>query len=240
MKNFVVLSLVFSILCSSCHFVNGKKVRGNGSIKSENRTTSSFNNVAVSGNINIYVRQDSSTSVRVEADENLMEYIEVHSEGGRLTIGPKRGYNLKGSKDIKVYISAPSFNAFDASGACNIYTENEISSSGPIDISLSGASDVQMSLSAPKIMTRLSGAGSIQLKGETKDLSVDGSGSVNVKCMDMMAENVDVDISGAGNAAVFASVKLDVSVSGAGDVIYKGNASVNQHISGAGSVKKVD
>ena len=46
-------------------------------------------------------------------------------------------------------------------------------------------------------------------------------------------------MSGAGDAEVFASVKLDVEVSGASDVKYKGNAAVSQDVSGAGSVKKV-
>ena len=44
----------------------------------------------------------------------------------------------------------------------------------------------------------------------------------------------------AGDAEVYASVKLDVSVSGAGNVRYKGNAVVNKSVSGAGSVKKVE
>ena len=55
-----------------------------------------------------------------------------------------------------------------------------------------------------------------------------------------MAENVKVEISGAGDADVYASVKLYVRASGAGSVIYKGNPGINQSISGAGSVKKVD
>jgi Putative auto-transporter adhesin, head GIN domain len=54
-------------------------------------------------------------------------------------------------------------------------------------------------------------------------------------------ENTKVDISGAGSAQVFASVKLDAEVSGAGSVTYKGNAvNVSQHVSGVGSVNKVN
>ena len=50
-----------------------------------------------------------------------------------------------------------------------------------------------------------------------------------------------MDISGAGSAEVYASVKLDAEVSGAGTVRYKGNATnVSQHVSGAGSVNKVE
>jgi Putative auto-transporter adhesin, head GIN domain len=78
------------------------------------------------------------------------------------------------------------------------------------------------------------------LKGETKDFSADGSGSTDIKCFELLAENTNVELSGAGDAQVFASVKLDVQVSGAADVKYKGNAAVTKEISGAGSVKKVE
>ena len=81
----------------------------------------------------------------------------------------------------------------------------------------------------------------LHLTGETKDFNVDGSGAQSIKCFELMAENAHVEMSGAGDAEVFASVKLDVHVaSGASDVKYKGNATVSQNVSGAGSVKKAD
>jgi hypothetical protein len=216
------------------------KVKGNGNIKTETRTTGVFSSVDVSGNIDLYVKQDSVNNVKVEADENLMEYIVVTTEGDRLIVQPKEGYNLSGSKDIKVYISSPLYKNLEASGACSIIGEGKITSNETLDIDLSGASDIEMEIKAPNVEAELSGAGSVSLKGETKDFSVNGSGSSDIKCIGLMAENVDVRISGAGDAEVFASVKLDVSVSGAGSVKYKGNAVVNKSISGAGSVSKVE
>jgi hypothetical protein len=78
------------------------------------------------------------------------------------------------------------------------------------------------------------------LKSQTKDFTVRGSGSTEIKSFGLLAENVEVRISGAGDADVFASVKLDVTVSGAGSIRYKGNPTVNQKMSGAGNIKKVD
>jgi len=216
------------------------KVRGNGTIKTETRTAGDFTRVDVHDHFDVYIRQDSARSVRIEADENLLEYIDVHNSGSTLIIEARDGYNLKGSRAMKVYVSSPAFEAVEASGACSIFSENRISAPGGFSIDLSGASDAELELNAPKVNADLSGAGSIKLKGETKDFYVDGSGSSSIKCMDLMAENVTVGISGAGNAEVYASVKLDVKVSGAGHVKYKGNASVNQRISGAGSVTKQD
>lgn len=240
MKRIFVLALFSAIIFSSCHGIFGKRIRGNGNIKTEARTAGQFNSIDVSGAIDVYVKQDSVFSIRVESDENLLEYIQVVDDGDVLRIHPERGYNPRSTRGIKVYVSSPAFRSFEASGACRIYSENKITSAGMIDIDLSGSCDVKLEINTPKTEAKLSGACSIQLKGETKEFKVEGSGSTDIKCMELMAENVDIDISGAGDADVYASVKLNVEVSGAGDVKYKGNATVSQSVSGAGSVKKVE
>lgn len=240
MRRLIFFSFLLSIVFVSCRFIGGKKIRGNGNIKSENRSVNAFTSVDVGGNIDVYVKQDSVSSVKIESDENLLEYVQVTVDGSTLEIQEERGYNLRPSKSIKVFVSGPSFKNFEASGACDIYSENQINSTDPISINLSGACNVKMELKTPRIGVDLSGAGTITLKGETKDFNVDGSGSTDVNCFGLMTENTDIEMSGAGNAEVFASVKLNVHVSGAADVKYKGNATVSQEVSGAGTVKKVE
>jgi hypothetical protein len=240
MKKILLFPFVILLFGSSCREMFGKRIRGNGHITSEARTSSPFHSVNVSGAIDVYVRYDSLHDIKVQSDENLQEYIEVHNEAGTLHIHEREHVNLRPSRSIRVYVAGPDFKRFKASGACDIFSENKVSGSEKIEIDLSGASDVKMELKAPKVNAEVSGAGTIELKGETRDFDVRGSGSADVRCFDLMAENVNVKISGAGDADVFASVKLDVRVSGAGSVKYKGGASVNQSITGAGSVKKAD
>lgn len=240
MKLSLLAAFVLSVCLMSCGEVFGDRVKGNGNIKSETRETSAFTKVDVSGSIDLYIRQDSVRSIKVEADENLLDHIEVTTQGETLVIRPERGFNLKPTGNIKVYVSSPVFERLEASGACDIFSENKITSSEEIHIDLSGSCEVTLDLNAPKVTADLSGASDVNLRGETKELVVDGSGSSGIRCFELMAENVQIEISGAGNAEVFASVKLDVNVSGAADVKYKGNAEVSQRISGAGSVKKVE
>ena len=240
MKKLLFGAVIILITATSCHDIFGKRIRGNGHIQTESRTSPAFTNIDVSGAIDVYVKQDSLNSIKVETDENLLQFVEAYTEGATLRIHEREGVNLKPTRSIKVYVSGPDFKHLEASGACNIYSDNRVNGKESIDIDLSGACEVKMDLKSPRVTAELSGAGTINLKGETKDFRVKGSGSTDIKCFDLMAENVDVRISGAGDADVFASVKLDVHVSGAGDVKYKGNATVNQNVSGAGSVKKVD
>jgi hypothetical protein len=228
------------VLFSSCREIFAKRIRGNGNITTQTRSTGSFNGIDVSGNIDVYVKQDSSSSIKVEADDNLQQYIQITNEGNVLRIRTEEGYNLRSSRQIKVYVSAATFSRFEASGACNFFSQGKITSASEIDYDLSGSCDMTMDINAPKISAGASGACTLTLTGQTKDFHVRGSGSTTIKSFGLMAENVDLDISGAGDAEVYASVKLSGSISGAGSVDYKGAAQTDIHTSGATSVKKID
>jgi hypothetical protein len=224
---------------ASCIGVLGKRVKGNGHITSTERSVSTFKNVEVSGAINVFVSQGETKSVKIEGDENLLPYIEVSQEGDKIIVRDRPGYNLSPTGDMKVYVTSPTYNNIEVSGACNITGQTKISVTDELSLSVSGAGDIKMEVDAPKLKAEVSGSGSIKLSGQTKDTELELTGAAHAYCYDLLAENTKVDISGAGTAEVYASVKLDAEVSGAGTVHYKGNATnVNQHVSGAGSVSK--
>ncbi|MGZ5273810.1 MAG: head GIN domain-containing protein [Kaistella sp.] len=241
MKKIFLFSFFTLLIFSSCRFMGWKGINGSGNIVTQSRETEKFNSIDVSGAIDIYVKQDSvQQSIKVETDDNLQEYIDIHEDNGVLYISQRDNYSLDPSKKIKVYVSAPYFRRFDISGASNIYSENKLVSSETLDIEMSGASEVKLDVKAPRINADITGASSVKISGETKDFNVEGSGASDIKSFDLMTENTTIDISGACSAEVFASVKLDVQASGASGIKYKGNAAVNQDVSGASSVKKVD
>lgn len=236
MKYLLFSFLMLSAICS-CNMM-GERVKGSGTIKTESRNVDSFDEIDVSGNIDVYVTQGAAGPVRVETDDNLLELIEIETRGDKLVIRPRNNYNLDPTDDIKVYVSTPEVNYFGASGACHIYSENKITGNEKVSIDLSGACGVTLELNAPAVDAQLSGACEVRLKGETKNLDIDGSGSTSAKCYELKTENTNIDLSGAGHAEVFASVKLDADVSGAGTVRYRGSPIVNQSVSGAGNVSK--
>jgi hypothetical protein len=240
MKKILIAGASCILLFTSCRDIFAKRVRGNGNIITQTRSTGQFNSIDVSSSFDVYVKQDSSTTVKVEADENLQKYIEIENDGDLLRIKHKEGFNLRPSHHIKVYVSSSTFKKFDVSGSCNIYGEGKINFSDNVDFDLSGNCNVNMEVNAKKISTDISGSGSLNLKGEAKELYVSGSGSTDVKCMDLSTDNVSITISGSGDAEVNVRTKLDVKISGSGSVKYKGNATVNQDISGSGSIKKVE
>ncbi len=238
MRKAILVMVGMAFIASSCSYFSGERVKGNGNVKKESRTVGSFTKVGVSGAIDLIVTQDSTRSVVIEADENLLQYIEVDEGGSGLHISSKNGYNLDPSGSIKVYVSSPAFTALDASGACSIRSENQLSGGSELSIELSGASNAHLDVKCPSISAGLSGASKLTIAGETKDMSLDASGSSNIEAFDLLSENADVELSGASHADIFASISIKADASGASGVRYKGNASVKSDASGASTIEK--
>jgi hypothetical protein len=240
MRKILLLLLPVVLIVSSCRFGGGKHVEGNGNIKTEERNVEAFSEVEVHGAIDVYVTQGELKPVRIEGDENLLQYIEIKQVGNKLEVRSRKGYNLDASQDMKIFVTSPAYSSIDVSGACDIIGENRITGNDQLRLQVSGAGEIKMEVDVPKIRTDISGSGSVNLKGKTRDFECDLSGAAEAHCYDLLAENASVEISGAGDVELYASMKLDARVSGAGTVKYKGNATeVNQKVSGAGSVNKV-
>jgi hypothetical protein len=240
MKQIAVFAFIALTTVSSCREIFAKRIRGNGNVTTETKTVSDFNSVDVSGALDIYLRQDSTESVRVEADNNLQQYIEVVQNGDELRIRTKEGFNIRPSRKIKIFVSGPIFKRLQATGASSFVGETPINIANQLSIDLTGASDIELDVTAPSVLVSCTGASTVRMKGEAKDLTLDGSGSTEFKCSGLVSDNVDIDISGASSAEVIANAKLNVKASGACTVKYKGSpATVNQSSSGASSISKI-
>ena len=237
------LLLVLPFFLGACQGWGGKRVHGDGNVQSDDRSISAFKTLNLRLNADVYISTGDHAAVKLEGDDNLLKFIDVEQNGEEVTVRERDGFNLmpSGDHDLKVYVTTPTLDRIEASGACNIESQDKITSSDGFEMRMSGAGNIKLDVDAPRVSANLSGAGNITLKGQTKDVRLELSGAGNAHCYDLLAENTDVTISGFGSAEVYASVKLSASVSGAGSVDYKGNATdVEQHVSGAGGVHKAD
>jgi Putative auto-transporter adhesin, head GIN domain len=238
MKKLIAFLLLGSLLTSSCG-IRGKRVRGNGNVKTDQRNVSGFQAVQSNGDFDVYV-STGPESVKIEGEDNLLPYIETSVEGGLLKITTKSGYWLKSERGVKVYVSAPQYSKIESNGAGDIIGQSKITGSSKLELEVNGSADIKAEVDAPEVSAHLRGSGDATLSGETKTFSGEILGSGNIKAFDLKSEETNVKIVGSGDADVFSSVKLDVSVAGSGDVRYKGGAQVNSHIAGSGGVKKLD
>ncbi|GAB4091087.1 head GIN domain-containing protein [Flaviaesturariibacter terrae] len=236
---FVSTVLALPIFLSSCIFMGGHRVTGNGVHSSQNRSVGSFDKVAVMGSMDVELAQGSAQGVRVETDENLQEYIETEVSGGTLHIRTREGYNLNEHAGLKVYVTAAEFRSLEVTGSGEVTSAGKLTGNG-IDINITGSGNATLGLDMPQVKAGITGSGTVRLSGSTQTFDTRINGSGDVEAFGLLAENTKVDIAGSGDAQVFASKHLDIDIAGSGDVTYKGTAAVNQEVHGSGRAHQAD
>jgi hypothetical protein len=239
MKKIFLFLLPILVLFSSCRYVTGKRIRGNGNLKTETRSQGSFKSVSSHGSFNVYV-SSGDQSVKIEAEENLLPYIETYVDGSILHVQEKDNVWLRPGREIKIFVSLPDFEAIRSYGSGDIVGQSKITNASKLELTVNGSANIKMDIDAPEIDAETNGSGDIDLRGSTKSWNGEIHGSGNIRAMDLKSENATIKIYGSGDADVFADSKLDVHVAGSGDVRYKGDAQISSSIAGSGKVRKVD
>lgn len=239
MKNFILVLLSISLL-TSCRFIDGKRVKGNGNQTTDQRTFSSFEGVESHGSFDVTIEPGSNYSVSVEAEENLQEYIETEIKNGILKISTRSGYSLRPRNDIRIQVQAPSYNRIATFGSGNITGKGLINSSDPAEIRVAGSGNINLEINASGLDVEIAGSGNIVLAGSANDFDSRIYGSGDIKGAKMKIVEGKVKIAGSGNVEISADSALDVNIMGSGGVRYSGNAQINSRVAGSGSVTRMN
>lgn len=207
----------------------------------QTRSVSGFTSIASSGSFHVYVKIDGTESVKISADDAIIDKIETVVENGTLKIRFKKesGWNDHGNKKADIYVSAKSLSSLINSGSGSIKVDGAASAS-TFKLVLSGSGNITTAtIKAEKIDGAISGSGNININGGSSadaHISISGSGSFDAK--GLKTESTKVSIAGSGNVYINAEKELSASLMGSGSVRYTGNAAVHTSKMGSGSVSK--
>ncbi len=238
MKALSYVVLILAII--SCNNVFKQRISGTGNITTQNRSISSAEKIRCSGSYVVQLVQGSPLSVKIEADDNLQQYIIAENDDDGLSIHTRNDVNIDPSKKIKVYITTNKLEDFTLTGSGTVNTQGEFTGSDHLNLSIAGSGNMHFSVNTPQVNSNISGTGDIYLSGETKDSKIEIAGSGNYHAEDLKSESVKIKIAGTGDANVFADSSLDINIAGVGNVNYKGNPSVTQNIAATGKIQKME
>lgn len=236
---YLSVPLVIALLIFSAFTIRNERITGSGNIKQEVRSQNPFKSISTSGNYNVYIQQGSKRDIQIEADDNLLPYIITTVDGNELRINTKKGYDIKPTKTINIYVTVEELEELNSSGSGGFYSKNSLKGDKVV-FSFSGSTVADMDINSNALNVRISGSSKINLKGNIAQTNYGISGSGNIDAFDLHSDNVKVQVSGSGNLDVYADKKLDISVSGMSKVRYKGNPSLSQSSSGSSKVSKQD
>lgn len=240
MRKLYLLIPVFILLLGSCENMFHKTVNGNGNVTTEQRHVNRADRIKSYGSFDIVIVQGTTTSLKVEADENLMQYIVTENRDGALIVKARDNYNLRSDNPIKITVTTNELEEIEAAGSGNVRGEGKFTGRDHLKISVAGTGNVDLNVNTPEIDSHIAGTGNITLSGETRDSKIDIAGMGDYNAENLMSEEVEIHIAGSGNTRVYAENKLEVHIAGSGDVFYKGNANVSQDIAGSGKISKID
>ncbi len=252
-----VLIILAAMVTYSCEEMGFGCIRGNGDLTTENRVVSDFNGVELNGSFTVYVDSSTETSILVEADENLLDEIRTQVRGNNLIVETYRDRCLNSKNDITIYITTPEIEDIVLNGSGRIYCDYfetpelqvELNGSGSIfidyvytndaELELNGSGSIRGTVDTYAADIQVDGSGIIRLEGSAHHADMDITGSGSILAREFFTDNTNVEITGSGNAEVYAADLLEARITGSGIIYYYGNpANVIKHISGSGNVVK--
>jgi len=249
----LIVLLISGVLLAGCGAVI-KKTAGPATAREYSFTD--FNSIEIGYAFKLEVTPADTYSISIDANESDFEHIKVNKNGDKLEIGLD-GWFFHFGRTPRVKITMPELRGLSLSGA----SEGSVTgfrSSADLDLSLSGASELQMDvetgafvcdLSGASEVTGtlksasadivLSGASQIRLTGSGGNVRIELSGASQADLEEFAVNDADINFTGASDGSLEINGRLDVSLSGASELQYSGNPILgDMDITGGSSLKR--
>ena len=256
--------LIFSILACTVTInddrgSNGETVHGSGTVIEETRTVSNVSDVELAIPGTLHVTMGKSESLRIEADDNLMAYIQTDVRSGKLVIESRQRANLRSTHPINYYLMVTELNSVVISSDGDIETDDlqsgsfsiTISSSGKVSISgldctslrvkISSSGDVKVSeLMADSVSVDISSSGNLDIqKGKVQQQDINISSSGEYRARDLESVSANVILTSSGEATIRVNDRLSGRLSSSGNINYIGNPDINVSMTSSGRTVQI-
>lgn len=235
-KMFLGLLILVFVLSACSRLQEMEIVRGSGAIASEARAIEGVRGVTLATLGDLIIEVGEEEGLTIEAEENLLPYLETTVRGGVLTIGSRQGVSLVPSETVTYYLTVTGLESLAVTSSGNIEApplEGErftVESSSSGDIHLQG-------LEAERLDVEIGSSGDIVVdEGQVahEEIRIHSSGAFSAD--DVQCQSASVEITSSGNAHIWVSDSLDADLSSSGDLNYYGDAQVEQSTSSSGKV----
>ncbi|HTF80435.1 MAG TPA: DUF2807 domain-containing protein, partial [Cytophagales bacterium] len=162
---------------------------------------------------NVHFIVGNTYSVKIIAESNVIDHIEVSNIGGMLRIKPKDGICIQ-AQDLQVFITAPSIETIEAKGTTTL--------SGQIN--------------ADQLSIIVDGTMDMNLAGYARQFSLLTHGTCDFHLYDMEVTTAMIQCDGTARGTIRCAEQLNIEVNGTAFIKYKGTPKISQQVSGSGSV----
>jgi hypothetical protein len=238
MKNIMVFGILALCLSACGIYSSVTVVTGSGKVASEDRDVKDFHAIDISGTGEAVILQGDKEGIHIEAEDNLLPYLETKVDNGVLYIGTKHDGTITSfvpTRPILYKIYVKDLDRFSISGAVKVTSESLTAQSLALNISGTAIVDLKK-ISAENIDSNVSGTATIHLAGKSGKQTLNLSGLSNYDASDLECDTVILDGSGTSKVVIWVHNTLKMNLSGAANVDYYGNPSVTKEVSGVANI----
>jgi hypothetical protein len=190
-------------------------IEGSGDMETRELDLKEFQKIDVGGAFDLEITLGDEQKVTMTIDDNLWDNLEAEVHGNTLEIDWDK--SCQPDSDCTVVIVVRELKGMDIHGAADVEIEGYHGDSFSFDVS---------------------GAAELEMDGEVDELDINVSGAGDIDTRDLMAKSVEISVSGAGEAKVYASESFEGRVSGVGNIHYWGDPEHQKtKVSGLGNIK---
>lgn len=208
-------------------------IKGEGPVIEREVLLDDFTAIKILGEMDVRLSQDSTHSISINGQENILEKLNVYLSGEELV------FDLDGCirnhEPLIAYVSMPELSGITIKGSGDVRTQT-LMTGDQVDLDISGSGDLDLDLEANRVETRISGSGDINIDGIADSQEINISGSGDIRAFDLETRICDIKVRGSGDVRVWVTDLLNIDISGSGDVYYRGNPTINSNISGSGKI----
>lgn len=211
-------------------------IRGSGVMASEAREVQDVRGVVLATLGKLVIDVGSEEALTIEAEENLLPYLETTMRGDVLTIGTKPGANLQPRDDVIYHLTVTSLASLEVASSGDIEAPSLQAERFTITSNSSGDIHVQQ-LDATRLDVTINSSGDIRIDDGAvarEEVEIHSSGLFIAE--DVQCEDATVEISSSGEATLWVDGDLQVQLSSSGDLKYYGDADVHKQESSSGRV----
>jgi hypothetical protein len=230
------MKTITSILLLSSMFI----ALGASAQETETRKVPAFDKLEIGGSFDAVLRQGNETSVKIIAENIDTKKIRTETDGNTLKVSLENGnyHNIR----IKVEVTYESLVALSKSGSGDLTCESDLSSSNGFDLSSNGSGNVKIkgTIKGGQVSIDRSGSGDMKLGGlqaETVHMNFSGSGNFDVD--NGNAKTQTIHLNGSGNVSAY-GLKTETcyaAISGSGDIEVNVSNSIDADITGSGNIE---
>jgi hypothetical protein len=259
----LIMSILAALALTACRYGGfyggGRAIRGSGIVIEEARAVSGFSGVGLATIGLLSIEVGDTESLRIVAEDNLVDFIETDVRGRELTIRSADGVNLRPKSSIRYYLTVKELNEISIYSSGDIQAQDLRAGDFSVNVSSSGNLDIG-DLEADTLHASINSSGDVRigvLKADTIDVNINSSGDLDIAGGEVQCQNIKINSSGdyrasemesdeaeahlnsSGSATIRVRNRLKAGLNSSGDLRYRGNPAVDVKKNSSGDIKRI-